>query len=391
MTTDPLRCFAEVDLDVIEANFDSIRAFVPRDKKLMAVIKANGYGHGAVRLAKLLADKADFFGVAMLDEALELRHHGITRPILILGYTQPSLFPVLVKYDVRPSIFRFCDAEALDRCAREAGKTCALHIALDTGMSRIGYADTDESVSEIAKINALPNVKIEGLFSHFAKADSFDRSYAELQLQRYRDFADKLEKAGVKIPLRHLFNSAATLEFAPEFEMMREGIILYGLRPSYEVDMNRIPVLRPAMSLRARIGHIKTLEAGVAVSYGCTYVTEKPTRVATVCAGYADGVPRIISNNAEVLVHGKRAPIIGRICMDQLMIDVTDIPDVRVDDLATLFGCDNGEVIEADEVAEKAGTIGYELVCDVNPRVPRVYMRNGKVESVCFGIEHEEC
>ena len=390
MNTDSLRCFAEIDLDAIVGNFDAIRAFVPSDKKLMAVIKANGYGHGAVKIAEALAGRADFFGVAMTDEAVELRRSGVTTPILILGYTQPSLFPVLVKYDIRPAIFRLSDAEAFDKCAREAGKTAALHIALDTGMSRIGYADTDESVSEIAAISKLPNVKIEGIFSHFAKADSADLEYTAIQQDRYRAFVAKLEAAGVHIPLRHLYNSAATLMLDHEYEMMREGIILYGMRPSFEVDMERVPGIRPAMSLRARIAHIKTLDKGVAISYGCTYVTDKPTRVATVCAGYADGVPRVISNKAEVLVRGRRAPIIGRICMDQFMIDVTDIPDVRVDDLATIFGEDGGDCIYADDVAEIAGTIGYELVCGITVRIPRVYMRNGEIESIFFGIDHEE-
>ena len=257
-------------------------------------------------------------------------------------------------------------------------------------MSRIGYADTEESVKEIEAINALPNVRIEGIFSHFAKADSHDKEYAEFQKNKYRRFVDRLAERGIRIPYRHLFNSAATIELDSEYEMMREGIILYGLRPSYEVDMEKISNLRPVMSLRARIGHVKTLEEGVAISYGCTYVTDRPTRVATVCAGYADGVPRIISNKAEVLVHGQKAPIIGRICMDQLMIDVTDIPDVSVNDLATVFGTDGKTDISADDVATIAGTIGYELVCGITRRVPRVYIKNGEISEIRFGIAHED-
>ena len=390
LDTGSLHCYAEIDLDAIEGNFKAIRDFVSPEKKIMAVIKANGYGHGAVRIARALTAEADFFGVAMLDEALELRQNGITNPILILGYTQCSLFPVLVKYDVRPAIFRISDAVELDKCARGAGKTASLHIALDTGMSRIGYSDTDESIAEIVAISKLPNVRIEGIFSHFANADSSDMSYTDLQLSRFRSFVDRLSAAGVKIPLRHLYNSAATIELEHEYEMLREGIILYGLRPSDEVDMEKLPALRPAMSLRARIAHVKTLEKGVAISYGCTFVTEKTTRVATVCAGYADGVPRIISNKAYVLVHGHRAPIIGRICMDQFMIDVTDIPEVSVDDFATVFGTDNGETIYADDVAALAGTIGYELVCGITARVPRVYIKNDNINSIDFGIAHEE-
>lgn len=390
LNTDTLRCFAEIDMDAIVGNFDAIRSFVPADKRLMSVIKADGYGHGAVPIAKALQNKADFFGVAMLDEALELRRNGIENPILILGYTQPALFSVLVKYDIRPAIFRLSDAEKLNAAAAACGRVASLHIALDTGMSRIGYAVSDESVAEIEKIAELENVRIEGIFSHFAKADSHDKSYADLQRSRYRAFVTRLEQSGISIPLRHLFNSAATIEFDTEYEMMREGIILYGLRPSYEVDMEKIHSLRPAMSLRARIGHVKTLERGVAISYGCTYVTERPTRVATVCAGYADGVPRIVSNKAHVLVRGKQAPIIGRICMDQFMIDVTDIPGVEVDDIATIFGRDGDAQIFADDVATLAGTIGYELVCGITRRVPRVYMHGGEISHISFGLGHEE-
>ena len=390
MNTESLHCFAEIDLDAIEENFNAIRRLVSPERKIMAVIKANGYGHGAVKLAQSLAEKADFFGVAMLDEAIELRKNGITNPILILGYTQCSLFPILVKYDIRPAIFRISDAIEFDNCAREAGKNAPLHIALDTGMSRIGYSDIDASIAEIVEISKLPNIRIEGLFSHFANADSCDRTYTDMQLLRYRFFANRLKAAGVNIPLRHLYNSAATIELDHEYEMLREGIILYGLRPSDDVDMAKITEIRPAMSLRARIAHVKTLDKGVAISYGCTYVTDKETRVATVCAGYADGVPRIISNKAFVLVNGRRAPIIGRVCMDQFMIDVTDIPDVAVDDFATIFGTDGEETIYADDVAALAGTIGYELVCGITARVPRVYIKDGMIESIHFGIDHEE-
>lgn len=239
MNTDFLRCFAEIDMSAIIENFDAIRRFVPSEKKLMAVIKADGYGHGAVQIAKALALKADFFGVAMLDEALELRKNGIVNPILILGYTQPELFPVLIKHQIRPAIFHNEDAIEFDNAARKLGVVAPFHIALDTGMSRIGYADTDESVLMIKEISNLPNVKIEGIFSHFAKADSVDKDYAVFQRNRYRAFVDKLLANGVVIPYRHLFNSAATIELDHEYEMMREGIILYGLRPSYDVDMKK--------------------------------------------------------------------------------------------------------------------------------------------------------
>lgn len=390
MNTELLRCWAEINMDAILGNFESIRKYVPVDKKLMAVIKADGYGHGAVPIAHLLEGMADFYGVAAVDEAVELRQAGISTPILILGYTQPQLFPILIKYDVRPAIFRREDAISLDRYAKEQGKKAKYHIAVDTGMSRIGYSDTRESADEIAQLSGLENAEIEGVFSHFAKADSRDKSYADLQLARFKTFVHLLGERGVNVPICHLYNSAATVELDPEFHMMREGIILYGLRPSCEVEMDKIKTLRPAMTLRARIGHTQTLEAGVPISYGCTYTTERETRVATVCAGYADGVPRIISNKASVLVHGKKAPILGRICMDQFMIDVTDIPETETGDFVTIFGRDGDAEIFADDVADIAGTIGYELVCSITKRVSRVYIRNGKITDIRYGIPHEE-
>ena len=222
MNMNILRCWAEIDMDAVCGNFRSIRAFVPKEKKLMAVIKADGYGHGSVPIAEALEGEADFYGVAMLDEAVELRQAGIKTPILILGYTQPELFPVLVRYDIRPAVFHTSDAEAFDCCARAAGKIAPLHIALETGMGRIGYPDTDKSVEEIKKISALENVCVEGIFSHFAKADAEDKSYAQLQLERYSSFISKLEAAGIFIPVRHLCNSAATIEFPPKFDMLRE-------------------------------------------------------------------------------------------------------------------------------------------------------------------------
>ena len=393
-----LRCWAEIDLDAIRTNFAAIRRIVPADKKLLAVVKADAYGHGADMVSLELADLADFFGVAEVGEALGIcrayNEEGevvdpIKKPVLILGYTHPSQFPILVKYDIRPAIFHYDDAVALNECAKKAGKCAPIHIAVDTGMSRIGFPVSDEGIAEALKIAKLENIRIEGIFSHFANADSTDKAYTEYQLENFRRFTGALEENGVHIPIRHLFNSAGTIELAPEFEMMREGIVMYGLHPSDEVDMAKVPEVSPAMAFRARIAHVKTVEAGVSVSYGCTYTTSRTTKIATVCAGYADGVPRSLSNKASVLICGKRAPIIGRVCMDQLMVDVTDIPECEIGGVATIFGKDGGDEIFADDLAEMAGTIGYELICGINKRVTRLYYRNKKGVAACFGIAHE--
>lgn len=374
-----LRTWAEIDLDAALNNFNTVRDSLPAKTKLMAVIKANAYGHGSIRFAKLLEGLADYFAVAMTEEAIELRQNGIKTPILILGHVSKFDFEELVKNDVTCTVCSLCEAKALGAAAVKIGKAAKAHIALDTGMSRIGFDLTDNSVDEIKKISELDGVFIEGAFSHFAASDTRDRAYAELQLGKFSSFCEKLEKNGIEIPLKHLFNSAAIADFPIQFDMVREGIILYGLKPSDEVEYKNIAQGKPVMSLKTRITQIKTLPSGVPVSYGCTYVTEKETRVATLCAGYADGVPRLISNKGSVIIRGKLAPIIGRVCMDQFMVDITDIPQAQTDDVATIFGTDGDITITADEVAEQAQTIGYETICNINRRVPRVYIKDGKI------------
>lgn len=374
-----LRTWAEIDLDCALSNFNTVKESLPPKTKLMAVIKANAYGHGSIRFAKLLEGLADYFAVAMTEEAIELRQNGIKTPILILGHVSKFDFEELVKNDVTCTVCSLSEAKELCDVALKIGKKAKAHIALDTGMSRIGFDLTDDSVDEIKKISESDGVFIEGVFSHFAASDTRDRTYAELQLERFSSFCEKLENSGVKIPLKHLFNSAAIADFPIQFDMVREGIILYGLKPSDEVEYKNIAQGKPVMSLKTRITQIKTLPSGVPVSYGCTYVTEKETRVATLCAGYADGVPRLISNKGSVIIRGKLAKIIGRVCMDQFMVDITDIPQAQTDDVATIFGTDGDVTITADEVAEQAQTIGYETICNINRRVPRVYIKDGKI------------
>ena len=379
-----LRTWVEINLDALESNYNAVREALPENTKILAVVKANAYGHGAIGVAKFLENKVDYLAVAATDEALEIRKNGVNCPILILGHIPYGDYDNIVKYNITPTISDFYEAELLSKAAVKAGVTSPLHIAVDTGMNRIGFRCDKASVEEIIKIRNLPNVKIEGVFSHLAAADMLDKAYTKMQAEKFDDFVSKLENAEINAPIKHLYNSAAIADLEKKYDMVRQGIILYGLRPSDEVEFNNIVVPQPVMSMKTRVVQVKTLPAGESISYGCTYTTEKETRVATLCAGYADGVTRVLSNNGEVLIRGKRAKIIGRVCMDQFMVDVTAIPDVEEGDTATIFGTDGDETISVDEIAKKANTINYEIICNINSRVTRVYMKNGKVESA-FG------
>ena len=380
--TDKLRTWAEIDLCALEHNFKTVRAHLPASTKLLTVLKANAYGHGAVRIGRLLEGRADYFAVAFTDEALALRHADLKTPILLLGHVPHSDFPMMVKYDITATMDDLAEAQLLSAAAAQAGKIAKVHIALDTGMTRIGFDLSDASVEAIKAIAALPNIEIEGIYSHFAAADSADQHYSLLQISRFNDFCARLSKAGVNVPIRHIQNSAGIIEHGASWEMAREGIILYGMHPSPEVNPADIGGIIPVMSFKTHVVFVKTVPAGTPVSYGCTYVTPEPTRIATLSVGYADGLPRLWSGKGKVLIHGVEAPIIGRICMDQCMVDVTHIPDVRVGDTATLFGRDGDAAISVDSLAESIGTIGYEVVCNINPRVPRVFVKDGKPESV---------
>lgn len=389
MKAEELKCWAEIDLDAMENNFDSARKKLPPEMKLMAVIKADAYGHGAVEAAKLLEKKADYFAVATADEALELRNADIKNPILILGHVLPCDFEKLIKRNITLCISDTDEAEILSGVCKKLEKSVKIHIALDTGMGRIGFPCNENSIREILEINKLYGIETEGVFSHFAKADSYDKSYAESQLENFKYMTSSLEKAGLKL-IRHIFNSAAIVDIEPQYDMGREGIILYGMYPSPEVNLKNIGKIKAVMTLKSRIMHLKISPKGTAVSYGCTYVTDKETKIATIGAGYADGVPRLLSNKGKVFVNGVTVPIIGRVCMDQFMIDVTDVPNVKKYDEVVLFGEKEKGYPTADEVAESVGTIGYELTCGINRRVPRVYIKNGKVVKIkgpIYGLE----
>ena len=380
--------WVKIDLSAIEANIDAVatKANVP----VMAVIKADAYGHGAVPIARLLEKKCAFFGVSSMLEAMELRSAGIRLPILILGATPDDAYPLAVREDIRPAIFTWESACALSRAATAQGKTARLHFAVDTGMSRIGLQVTEEAADLCARIAALPGLVCEGLFSHFATADETDLTRARAQAARFADFDAMLKARGLKIPIRHLNNSAGVMNFSEHYDMVRSGIVTYGLYPSSEVDPGDLP-LRPALSWYSRVTHVKTLPAGREISYGGTFVTTRDTRVATVAVGYADGYRRSLSGRFYVLIRGRKAPILGRVCMDQLMVDVTDIPDAAAGDTVTLAGRDGKERITIEELAAAAGSFNYETVCGISRRVPRVYLRDGQcVGSVHYLLEKED-
>jgi alanine racemase len=369
------RVQANVNLAAIRQNLLEVRKQISKDTKLMVIIKADAYGHGAVPLAKMLenGNNVDAYGVAIIEEAVELREAGITKPILVLGYTPKEQYDLVVAYDVAQTIFQYEMAEALSEEAKRQGKTAKIHIKVDTGMSRIGFTDNHESIEEIKKIAALPAVELEGLFSHFARADETDKTSTIEQLNRYIDFNQMLEQENIVIPVKHLSNSAGIIEFPQAyFNMVRCGIATYGIYPSDQVSQNEIKLI-PAMELKTHVIYVKDVEAGVGISYGATFVTNKKTRIATIPVGYADGYSRNLSNSGKVIIHGQYAPIIGRICMDQFMVDVTDIEDVKQGDTVTLLGREQEAFISAEELAQWSHSFAYELVCTVGKRIPRVY------------------
>ncbi|WP_448920177.1 alanine racemase [Eubacterium sp.] len=371
------RTQAKIDLDAVEYNYNSTRAKLPQGCKLLGVIKADAYGHGAVELARFLEDKCDFFGVACIEEAVELKKADIKTPILILGYVAPAFYDLVVKYDVRIPVFSYDTAKALSDEAVKQGKTVPFHFCIDTGMSRIGFQVNEESADVCKQICALPNIEAEGLFSHFATADESDLTKALAQREKYKAFVEMLESRGIQIPIKHLNNSAGIMNFDEYFDMCRMGIILYGLYPSEEVDKSLLDI-KPVMSWLTHISHIKTLEAGREVSYGGTFKTTEPRVIATIPVGYADGYPRCLSNKGRVIINGQYAPIVGRVCMDQFMVDVTDVDGAELDSTVTLVGKDGGAELSMEEVSNAAYSFNYELPCRVARRVPRTYYKDGK-------------
>ncbi len=374
------RVWAEISLDAIGHNVREIKKRLSEGTMLMGVVKANAYGHGVCPVAKeLLQNGADRLGVAFADEAVELRRSGFDVPILVLGNSTDSDTEDLVELDITPAVSDFAFAEKLSETAIAQGKVAKLHIKLDTGMSRIGFlADSAKTVDEILRVSELPGVFVEGLFTHFATADETDESYTKLQFERFMTVADALEERGLKIPVKHVCNSAGLVKFPyMHLDMVRAGIILYGIYPDSGFDKSLID-LKPAMTFKARISHIKELEKGTALSYGRTHTLAKKSRIATVSAGYADGYQRCLSNKVKVLAGDALVNQVGRICMDQCMIDISAVNNINVGDEVTLFG-DPENRLSAEKVAGVLGTIGYELVCGVGHRVPRIYIKDGEV------------
>lgn len=371
------RVCAEIDLDAVLHNFRAMRRKLKDDTQMIAVVKTDGYGHGAVPIAEVL-EPLDYiwgFAVATAEEGHILRQAGVRKPVLILGFVFPEDYGQLVREQIRPTVFKYEMARQLSEEAEALGEVLPIHLALDTGMTRIGFADSEESVQTIKRICQLPGIRIEGMFTHFARADEQDKSYARAQSLRYIRFSERLAQEGVEIAFHHCANSASILELPEvQMELVRPGITNYGIFPSDEMDREGIQ-LQPVMSLKSHIVYIKEVPAGVPVSYGGTFLTTRRTRIATIPVGYGDGYPRSLSNKGQVLIRGKRAPILGRICMDQFMVDVTDIPEAEEFDEAVLMGRSGKDEITVDELGHLSGRFPYEFVCCIGKRVPRVYYR----------------
>lgn len=371
--------WAEIDVDAIEDNIKEIKKIV-KDKEIIGVVKADAYGHGAIDTASILLENgADRLAVAVISEAIELRENGITKPLMILGYTPLSFKEDLVKYDIEQTVFNLEYAKELSDFAIKNNTKAKIHIKIDTGMGRIGFLPNEESIDEIEKISKLQGIEIIGLFTHFSTADEEDKEYTKLQVEKYKKIVDELDKRGVNTGIKHVSNSAAIIDLEEYyFDAVRPGIILYGYYPSNEVKKDKIKI-RPALTLKSNIIHLKTVEEGTYISYGRSYVTEGKRTIATLPIGYADGYTRLLNGKAKVIIRGKLAPVVGKICMDQCMVDVTDIDGVSVGDEVILLGRDGNIKNDADDLAKMLGTINYEIICMIGRRVPRVYKHNGKI------------
>lgn len=372
--------WADIDLGAIGHNVRALKDITKNNAAFMAVVKADAYGHGSVEVAKTaLANGADCLGVARIAEGARLRQAGLEAPILIFGYTPPELTPELIRWELTQTVYRADTAALLSERAASFGKTLPVHLKIDTGMGRLGMlsfspdGDADHVIEEIETIRRLKGLAVEGVFTHFANADAADPTYSRLQFERFMNLLERLRRKGIEFQTRHSANSAGIIQLPDtHLDMVRGGIAMYGLYPSDEIDRRRIS-LRPAMSLKARIIHLKEVPAGFKVSYGMTYATPEPTAIATVSIGYADGLSRLLSSNGSMLVRGERAPIIGRVCMDLTMLDVGRIPNARLGDEATVFGGGGDEMIHVDEIASLMNTIHYEVVAAITNRVPRMY------------------
>ncbi len=373
------RVYATVNLDAIRHNMEAMKANIASRTMLCGVVKSDGYGHGSVPVAKAVEDLVWGYAVATIEEGWVLREHHITKPILVLGYVPEESFESLVENEIRYTVSEWKEAVVLSKAAQKLGKTAYIHIKMDTGMGRIGVRSAREILTLAQKINTLSNICMEGIFTHMATADMEDKTGAKKQIQMFKETLQLLENNGIHIPVRHCSNSAGIIDLKEaNIDMVRAGIALYGLYPSEEVNKKNVPLI-PALELKSIVSYLKIVPKGTPIGYGATFVTEKETKVATISVGYGDGYPRALSNKGYILVRGQKAPIIGRICMDQFMVDVSDIPDIQEGDTVTLVGRDQSREITVEELAELAGTFNYEFVCDLGKRIPRVYTKGGRV------------
>lgn len=384
------RTWAEIDLDAAARNFQAVRRAANPNAKICCVVKADAYGHGAVRMAKEYeALGADWFAVSNLEEALQLRLSGITKPLLVLGFTPAEEAKSLSEHNISQCVYSLEYAQSLSRHAAEAGITVKIHVKIDTGMSRLGFYFQDinrdeDAVSQIKEVCTLPGLYPEGIFTHFAVSDggTAGDAFTMRQFGCFKEMIEALLREGISFEVRHCANSAAVFDYPlSHLDLVRAGIVIYGLSPSEKLRTR--PDLSPALSLRSVVSHVKTIKAGATISYGRDFTAKQDMKIATIPVGYADGYPRRLSpGGAQVLIHGRRCPILGRICMDQMMADVSELSDVQIGDLVTLIGRDGEEAITADELAAWEDTIGYEVICALSKRVPRVYLKNGEIDGI---------
>lgn len=381
------RVYARIDLDAIESNVKQMKKNLGMDTQIIAVVKADGYGHGALPITKMLEEIPYIWGfaVATLDEAVVLKREGIQKPVLVLGCVFPDQYAQMLKYEIRMNVYTEEMAQSISQIAKEKGLIAYMHIKLDTGMTRLGFDESDASVEAITRISKLPNVCMEGIFTHFAKADETDKTFSEKQIREFVRMINCLKDRGVAFQYAHCGNSAAIIDL-PEanFDLVRAGISLYGLYPSDDVKKEQVN-LKPALQLKSHVVFVKEIEAGIPISYGGTFVSKEHMKIATIPVGYADGYPRSLSNKGYVLIRGQKAPIVGRICMDQFMVDVTHIFGVGFGDKVTLIGRDGDEYITVEELGRLSGRFNYEFVCDLGKRIPRIFVSNGKV------VEQVDC
>ena len=372
------RVYAEINLDAIVKNVDNLMALTKENTGALAVVKADGYGHGDVAVAKAVAQKVTGYAVATLDEAVNLRENGVKKPILVLGYVDPYEFDILVSYEITATVFDVETAQLLADAARVQKKQAHCHIKVDTGMRRIGLEPNENGIAIVKQITALKELSADGIFTHFAASDETDKTSAEHQFKLFTDFTGRLEKEGIHFTYRHCANSAAVIDMPQvDLDMVRLGIAMYGMYPSDEVKKEKVELF-PALDLKSHVTMVKEIPAGEKVSYGGTFTTTRTTKLATVSVGYGDGYPRALSSKGYVLVRGQKAPIVGRVCMDQMMVDVTDVENVTRADIVTLIGKDGDAEITVEEIAALAGTFNYEFVCDLGKRIPRSYYLNGE-------------